>query len=151
MKKTALVLGTVATLAVATVAAPAPAEARNGIGPFIGGLAAGALIAGVASSAYAYDPGYGYYGGPYYGYAPRYVSYYGPGYYGGGWGWGGPRYYYRPRPVYYGGPYYQPWRSSYGYYGGPVFRAGYAAPGWAGRGWHHHHRHGHHRHWRHHW
>jgi hypothetical protein len=127
MTKTALVLGTVATLAAATVAAPAPAEARGGIGPFIGGLAAGALIAGVATNAYAYGPGYGYYGGP--------------AYYGGGWGWGGPRYYYRPRPVYYGyRSYYRPYRA-YGAYGGPVIRAGFG-PGWGGhRHWHHH------RHW----
>jgi hypothetical protein len=54
------------------LAAPAPADARGGFGPgLFGGLVAGALIGGLASNAYGYGPGYGYYGG------------YGPGYYGG--------------------------------------------------------------------
>jgi hypothetical protein len=83
---------TLATLAVAAVvgatAMTAPAETR-GIGPGLGfGLAAGALIAGVAAAnAYPYyGPGYGYYGPRYYAPAP-YAYYGGPGYYGG------PRYY----------------------------------------------------------
>ena len=62
------------------VAAPAPAEARGGFGPGLaGGLVAGALIGGLASNAYGYGPGYGYYGG----YAPAYYDGYAPGYYGG--------------------------------------------------------------------
>ena len=98
MKKTALVLTTAATLGLSAVAAPAPAEARGGFVPALaGGLIAGAVIGGIASSAYAYGPGYGYYGG----YAPAYYGYRAPAYYGGG-------------PYYYGG---------YGYRSGvPRFR-----------------------------
>jgi Cyclic nucleotide-binding domain len=44
-----------------------------------GGLIAGALIGGLASNAYGYGPGYGYYGG----YAPGYYGGYAPAYYGG--------------------------------------------------------------------
>jgi hypothetical protein len=70
MKRTALVLATVAVLGAAAVTAPSSAEAR-GIGPGLAfGLAAGAIGAGIAASTYPY--GYGYYG-------PRY---YGPAYYG---------------------------------------------------------------------
>ena len=84
MKRAALMLATVGTLAVAA----APAQARGwghggwghgGWGPGIGfGLAAGALAAGAYG---AYGP-YGYYDAPY-------------GYYGGGpyAYYGGPRYY----------------------------------------------------------
>ena len=85
MRKLALVLATAATLAVAAVGTPSPAHARHySYGPgIVGGLVAGALIAGIASSAYGYGPGYGYYGGydyrlPYYGYGYGYV--YGPSY-----------------------------------------------------------------------
>ena len=80
MKKLALVLATAATLAVTVVATPSPAHARYyGYGPDIfGGLLAGALIAGIASSAYGYGPGYGYYGG----YYPAYYGGYYPAYYG---------------------------------------------------------------------
>lgn len=88
MKKTALILATVA--AIGATAVTAPAEARGwrhggwGPGPAIGlGLAAGALAAG-AYGAYGpryYGPGYGYYG-------PRY---YHRGY--GPYAYGGPRYY----------------------------------------------------------
>ena len=88
MKKIALILATVATLA-ATVTAPAEARGWRGggwrRGPGIGvAIAAGALVAGAYG---AYGPyGYGY-GPRYYGYyRPRY-AYYGPGYYR-------PRYYY---------------------------------------------------------
>lgn len=141
IKKAALVLGTVATVA---LAAAQPAEARwrhgGGWGPgLIGGLAAGALIAGAASSAYAYGPGYGYYGPGYGYYAPR--RYYRPAYYG----YYGPRYYrpaysgyYAPRP-YYGG--YRPWRGSYGYYGGgyygggPTISVGFGPGYYGGWGW----------------
>ena len=63
MKKTALVLTTVGALGLGAVAAPSPAEARfRGFGPALaGGLIAGAVIGGLASSAYAYP--YGYYDG----------------------------------------------------------------------------------------
>jgi hypothetical protein len=85
--KTLTALAAAATLGLATVAAPQPAEARNGgaiAAGIIGGLAAGALIgAAVSGPAYGYGPGY------YYGPAPVY--------YGGcywtrqrvwdGWGW----------------------------------------------------------------
>jgi hypothetical protein len=77
MKKTALVLATAATLGLSAVTAPTPAEARGGWGwGLAGGLLAGALIGGLASSAYAYGP-YGYYGYPGYygGYAPAYYGY----------------------------------------------------------------------------
>jgi hypothetical protein len=82
MKRTLAVLATAATLGVATLAAPAPAQARHfGWGPGLAfGLAAGALTAGAiaATSPYYYGPDY------YYGYEPSY--YYAPGpyaYYGG--------------------------------------------------------------------
>jgi hypothetical protein len=87
MKKIALILATVATLAVTS-----PAEARGWRGggwrggPGIGlGIAAGALAAGA----------YGAYGPYGYGYGPRYYGYYGPRY-----AYYGPSYY-RPR-YYYG-------------------------------------------------
>ncbi len=74
MRKLALVLATAATLAVAAVGTASPAHARYyrhgyyGYGPgIVGGLVAGAMIAGIASDAYGYGPeygpGYGYYGG----------------------------------------------------------------------------------------
>lgn len=88
MKRTALILATVAALGATAVTAPAEARGwrRGGWGPGIGlGIAAGALAAGAYG---AYGPyGYGY-GPRYYGYGPRYA--YGPGYYGY---YGGPRYY----------------------------------------------------------
>ena len=95
MKKTLATLATVAVMGAAAVTAPAPAEAR-GLGPLGFGLAAGALVAGVAAAnAYPYyGPGYGYYG-PRYSYGPGPYAYYGgPVYYNGG-----PRYY---RHRYYG-------------------------------------------------
>jgi hypothetical protein len=89
MKKAAVVLSAAAVIAMTTVSIPTPVEARGGWGwgPGIaGGLIAGALIGGLASSAYGYGPGYGYYG-PGYGYyggdAPVYYGEYGPTYYGG--------------------------------------------------------------------
>jgi len=86
---------------------------RRGWGPGLaGGLIAGAVIGGIASSAYAYGPGYGYYGGPGYGYYGGYA----PAYYGGY----APAYYdYGYAPAYYGGygsSYYAP-----AYYG-PRYR-----------------------------
>src|SRR5689334_16788535 len=75
MKKAVFALATAATIGVAALATPSPAQAwRGGWGGWgaglAGGLIAGALIGGIASSAYAYGPGYGYYGGggPGYGY-----------------------------------------------------------------------------------
>ena len=99
MRKAPLVLAAAAVLGLTAVAAPSPAEARywRGGGGFFpavaGGLIAGAVIGGLASNAYAYGPGYGYYdgyGSGYYGggYAPAYYG----GYYGGGYA-----------PAYYGG------------------------------------------------
>src|ERR1700694_2745671 len=82
MRKSLLALATAATLGAATLAAPAPAEARGGFFPALaGGLIAGAVIGGIASNAYGYGPGYGYYDG----YAPAYYGgyAYAPAYYGG--------------------------------------------------------------------
>ncbi len=70
MTKTLTALATAATIGVAAIAAPAPAQARGGWwipGAVIGGIAAGAIIAGAANP-YYYGPGPYYYGpGPYYG------------------------------------------------------------------------------------
>jgi hypothetical protein len=116
MKKAAVVFSAAAVMAMMAVSVPTPAQARGGWGwgPGIaGGLLAGALIGGLASSAYGYGPGYGYYG-PGYGY---YGGGYAPGYYGGyapaysGYGYGRPyygrAYYPAYRPAYYR-PYYGP-------------------------------------------
>lgn len=134
MKKTALVLTTVGALALGALAAPTTAEAHwrgVGWGPGIaGGLLAGAVIGGIASSAYAYGPGYGYdyYGG------------YAPTYYGGyGYPYGGyTTTYYSTgyAPAYYGYRYRRVIRPAYAYYGGPFPRRHF-----------HHHRWHHHRHW----
>ena len=87
MRKTLIALAAVATIGVASVAAPQQAEARwGGGGAFIGGLAAGAIIGGALASPYYYG-GYGYG----YGYRPYYGGYYG-GYaspYYAGYGYGG--------------------------------------------------------------
>ena len=80
MKKAAVVFSAAAVMTMTAISVPTPAEARGGWGwgPGIaGGLLAGALIGGLASSAYGYGPGYGYYG-PGYGYYGGYA----PGYYG---------------------------------------------------------------------
>jgi hypothetical protein len=147
MKKTALVLATVATLGLSAVTAPAPAEARGGFGRGLaGGLIAGALIGGIASSAYGYGPGYGYYGDPGYGYygggysgyygggyAPAYYGGYAPGYYGGySTAYYGDDY----APAYYGYRYRRVIRPAYAYYGGPRYY-----------GVRHHRWHRHYRHW----
>lgn len=127
MRKAPLVLALAATLGLATVAAPAPAEAHwrgGGFFPAVaGGLIAGAVIGGIASNAYAYGPGYGYYGG----YGPRYYG----GYYGG------------YAPAYYGGYYDEPYypvvryrrviRPAYAYYGG--YRGYYGGPRFYHRHW----------------
>jgi hypothetical protein len=125
MRKAPLVLAAAAILGLTAVAAPSPAEARDwrGGGGFFpavaGGLIAGALIGGLASNAYAYGPGYGYYGG----YGPGYYGGYAPAYYGGYYGGG-------YAPAYYGGGYYGGYpvvryrrviRPAYAYYGGPRF------------------------------
>ena len=62
MTRLALIAATAGSLALSAVAAPA--EARGGFGPGLAGdLIAGAVIGGIASNAYGYGPGYGYYGG----------------------------------------------------------------------------------------
>jgi hypothetical protein len=80
-------------------------------------LVAGALIAGIASSAYGYGPGYGYYGGyypAYYGgYYPAYYGGYYPGYYGG----------YVCRRPYYG--YRRVYAPRYAYYGARRYDGGW--------------------------
>ena len=127
MRKAAVALATAGTLGIATVAAPAPADARGWFGPaVIGGLAAGALFGALVSPAYAWGP---------YGYPYGYGGYAGAGFYPG---------YYQPysavtvgyAPAYYGYRYRRVFRPAYAYYGGP----------WIHRRWHHrHHR------WHHHW
>ncbi|MBR0874070.1 hypothetical protein JQ633_27175 [Bradyrhizobium tropiciagri] len=108
-------------------------------------MIAGAVVGGLASSAYGWGPGYGYGYGPGYGYYGGYApAYYAPGYYGGGYAydddyvgpyrWGGgytTTYYsgYRPAYRYRHAVRVRPAFSSYAYY-----RGGYP-------GWHRHHRH----------
>src|ERR1700733_14426797 len=128
MKKAVLALVTAATIGTTALMAPSPAHAWRGgwgWGPGLaGGLIAGAVIGGIASSAYAYGPGYGYYGGPGYGY----YGGYGPAYYGGGYapvyGGYGSSYY---APAYYGPRYRRVIRPAYAY--GPRY---YGGDGW---GW----------------
>ena len=124
MRKAPLALAAAAVLGLTALAAPSPAEAHWRGGGFFpgvaGGLLAGAVIGGIASSAYAYGPGYGYGYGPGYGYYGGYApAYYGDGYYGGGYA-----------PAYYGGYYGDSYpvvryrrviRPAYAYYGGPRF------------------------------
>src|ERR1700681_4044436 len=105
MRKAAVVFSAAAVLAMTAVSVPTPVEARGGWGwgPGIaGGLIAGALIAGLASNAYGYTPGYGYYApgyGYYGGYAPAYYGGYAPAYFG--YGYGRPYYGYL-RPFFFG-------------------------------------------------
>jgi hypothetical protein len=75
MKKAALLLATVATLA-AAVSAPAEARGLRHRGAGLATAAAVAVAATVAAEAYGYGPGYGYYGAP---------GYYGSPVYYGGW------------------------------------------------------------------
>jgi hypothetical protein len=108
MKKAVFALATAATLGVAALVTPSPAQAwRGGWGPGLaGGLIAGAVIGGIASSAYGYGPGYGYYGGRGYGYYGRYAPYYGgyaPAYSNYGYV---PAYHGRYRSRYYAPAYY---------------------------------------------
>ena len=72
---------------------------RGGFFPAVaGGLIAGAVIGGMASNAYAYGPGYGYYGGGY-GHTGITAAATRPAYYGG-------LLWRRIRAAYYGGGYY---------------------------------------------
>jgi len=139
MKNIAMSALMVGALGLASVATTSPAEAHwrggwGGWGPGIaGGLVAGAVIGGIASSAYGWGPGYDYYGSP---------GYYGAGYYGGPhtydygydepyrWGGGYTTTYYTA-PVSYGYRYRRVVRPAYAYYRGsyPVVR----------HRWHRHH------------
>src|SRR5690242_6298241 len=88
MRKFLTVLAAGSAVALVSIAAPTTADARcRGCGVaagVIGGIAAGAIIAGAASNGY-YGPGYGY--------APGYAYDYAPGYaYGPGYGYDGPYY-----------------------------------------------------------
>ena len=107
MKRTALALIAAGIVGVTALASPSPAEARwrGGWGPGIaGGLIGAAVIGGLASSAYAYGPGYGYGGDydayPWGGYRTTYYSGYSPAYYGYRY-----RRAVRPAFAYYGGAY----------------------------------------------
>lgn len=113
MRKTALALATVGTLAVASIAAPSPAAARGWFGPaVVGGLAAGAVIGGLAASTYGWGPGPGYWGG----YGPYAYDY--GGYYPG-WGGGYSVVSYGYAPRYYGYRYRRVVRPAFAYYRGP--------------------------------
>ena len=133
MKRTALALTAAAIIGVTALTAPSPAEARwrGGWGPGIaGGLIGAAIIGGLASNAYAYGPGYGYYGYPYAGgYAPAYYGGYGYAPYAGGY----PAYS-GYSPGYYGYRYRRVVRPAFAYYGGP-----YPRPIFHHRRWHRHH------------
>jgi hypothetical protein len=132
MKKIAMAALMAGTLGVSSIAATSPAEAQwRGWGPGLaGGLVAGAVIGGLATSAYGWGPGYGYYS-----YGPGYygAGYYGAGYYGGPyaydygydapyrWGGGYTTTTYYTQPVY---GYRRVVRPAYAYYRGsyPVVR-----------------------------
>jgi hypothetical protein len=116
MKRAVLALATAATVGVAALATPSPALAwRGGWGFWGPGLVAGAVIGGIASSPYAYGPGYGYYGGAGYGYYGG--AYAAPPYAYGGYA-----------PTYYNRPYYGPGYYGVGYVVRPAY--GYGYPGW---------------------
>jgi len=74
MKNTLTALAAASVIAIAAVGAPSKAEARwrgGGVAAgVIGGIAAGAIIAGASrpyyGPGYGYGGGYGYYGGPAY-------------------------------------------------------------------------------------
>lgn len=86
-RKTGIALAAAGVLAVGTLAAPQPAQARGGAlaAGIIGGIAAGALVGAAVAGPH-------YYGGPGYYYGPAPV-YYGPSCYWtrerfwDGWGW----------------------------------------------------------------
>ena len=124
MRKAPLALAAAAVLGLTAVTAPSPAEAHwrgGGFFPAVaGGLIAGAVIGGLASNAYAYGPGYGYYGG----YAPAYYGGYAPAYYGG----------YYDEPYYPVVRYRRVVRPAFAYYGGPRF---YGPRFHHRRHWHH--------------
>jgi hypothetical protein len=86
MTKTLIILAAVATIGVAAVAAPQPAQARGGAlaAGILGGLAAGAIIGSAVHGPY-YGPGYYYGPGPVYYDGPRcYISH---RRYWDGWDW----------------------------------------------------------------
>src|SRR5258708_34414241 len=77
MKRTLMAIAAAATLAVSTLAAPAPAHAQRGVAAGVAaGLIGGAIVGGAIASqngyygtgyySLGYGPGYGYYGGPTY-------------------------------------------------------------------------------------
>lgn len=125
MKRALLALTTAATIGVTALASSSPAEARwrgGGWGFGIaGGLIGAAVIGGIASSAYAYGPAYGYGGYPGYGYydsyAPTYYGGYAPSYYGG--------YVTTYAPAYYGPRYRRVIRPAFAYYGPRRHYVGY--------------------------
>jgi hypothetical protein len=86
MRKTLTAIAVAGTLALASVAAPQPAQARGGgvAAGIIGGLAAGALIGAAAAHGPYYGPGYYYGPGPYY-YRPH--CWWGHERYWNGWTW----------------------------------------------------------------
>lgn len=78
MKNTLMAAAAVATLAISSLVAPAPAHAQRGLGAGIAaGVIGGALIGGALAGPRYYGPGYGYYGP---GYGPGYGYYGGPAY-----------------------------------------------------------------------
>jgi hypothetical protein len=120
MKKAAIVF-TAAALAITACSIPKPSEARGrwASGPAVtGGILAGAVVGGLASSAYGYRRPYLYYGPGYggYGYGAYGSGAYGSGAYGSG-AYGSGAYYggYELEPGYYGyrrtyyGPRYYGW------------------------------------------
>ena len=78
MKKAALIVAAVATLAATVVTGPAEARRLHRHGGAIAAVTAAtaaAVAAGVAADAYGYGPGYGYYGpAPVYYGAPVYLG-----------------------------------------------------------------------------
>jgi hypothetical protein len=117
VRKAAIGLAAAGALAVSLIASPGSVEARGFGRAFAGGLVAGAVIGGIASSAYAWGPGYAYDDG----YGPGYDGGYGPGYYAPGYY--GPGYYgYRsqcPEPGY--GEYYNCGVYAMPGYGSPTY------------------------------
>jgi hypothetical protein len=96
MRKILMALAAIATLAVSTVAAPAPAHAQRGLGAAVaGGLIGGAIVGGAIAASpygygpgyYGYGPGYGYYGGPAYVAADPYGCYWQRQRFWDGYGW----------------------------------------------------------------